>query len=190
MTFYEKIRQLMDDENISVRQFSKDTGIATTTLYGWGKGNTPNLATTMKLANYFNVPVEELQNIKDDAKLKEVSDAFRDNFYILCQNTHINKSAVFSVGKFSWSTFNEWLYGNKVISQSKINALCDIFDVSEEDVLDMNKKIELPITENKEEISVPEIDTLDKELLGLLKTMTQKQKHLLLIQAYDLIEKE
>ena len=62
---YERFRQLMSERNITSYQVSKDTGVSQTTLSYWKSGRSkPKLDKIIKIAIYFNVPLDEL--IKED----------------------------------------------------------------------------------------------------------------------------
>lgn len=55
---YSKFEELLQTRNVTAYQVSKATGVATATLSEWKKGSyTPKLDKLLKIANYFNVPV-------------------------------------------------------------------------------------------------------------------------------------
>lgn len=56
---HDEFIKLVNQAGKNVNQVAKDTGIPPTTLYEWGYGRSvPKLDKLMKLANYFNVPLE------------------------------------------------------------------------------------------------------------------------------------
>lgn len=56
---YEKLQKLLDERHITAYQVSKETGIATSTLSEWKSGTyKPKTDKLIKLADYFNVPLE------------------------------------------------------------------------------------------------------------------------------------
>lgn len=61
MPSYEKYASIRDRNNLSDYQVSKDTGIATTTLYDWKNGvSRPKVDKLRVLATYLNVSIEDL----------------------------------------------------------------------------------------------------------------------------------
>ncbi|MDD2972940.1 MAG: helix-turn-helix transcriptional regulator [Lachnospiraceae bacterium] len=64
MTFGERLKQLMDDKNITQRQISKELNIAVSTLNGYANDyRTPDFFTLASLAHYFNVSADYLLGI-------------------------------------------------------------------------------------------------------------------------------
>lgn len=56
---YTRIKALMDKKGISEYRLAKDIGIHQSTITLWKKGECePNLRTTVKLARYFEVPID------------------------------------------------------------------------------------------------------------------------------------
>ena len=57
----QKVKQLMKDQDLTVYALSKRTGISQATIAQWLHGrNGASVTSLQKLANYFNVPIEEL----------------------------------------------------------------------------------------------------------------------------------
>lgn len=64
---YKNFESLLKEKNLTAYQVSKETGVATATLSEWKKGTyTPKLEKLMKIAEYLDVPLEEL--IKEEVK--------------------------------------------------------------------------------------------------------------------------
>lgn len=58
---YKKFKQLLEERNITAYRVWKDTGIPQSTLSDWKSGrSTPKVDKLIKIANYFEVPLEEL----------------------------------------------------------------------------------------------------------------------------------
>ena len=56
---YEKYRALLDKENETSYQVSKETGISQTAFSNWKSGRSkPGLESLNKLSKYFGVPIE------------------------------------------------------------------------------------------------------------------------------------
>lgn len=56
---YEKIQTLLDKQGITAYRLSKETKIPYTCLVDWKQGRSkPKADKLLKLANYFNVPIE------------------------------------------------------------------------------------------------------------------------------------
>lgn len=57
---YERFEQLLVDKGVNANEVAKHTGIASSTLSAWKKGDyTPKIDKLCKIANYFGVPVTE-----------------------------------------------------------------------------------------------------------------------------------
>lgn len=58
---YEIFENLLQKHKTTIYRVSKDTGIPQTTLYEWKSGrSTPKVDKMIKIAKYFNVPLEDL----------------------------------------------------------------------------------------------------------------------------------
>lgn len=58
---YEIFEKLLQEHKTTIYRVSKDTGIPQTTLYEWKSGrSTPKVDKLLKIAEYFNVPLETL----------------------------------------------------------------------------------------------------------------------------------
>ena len=62
---YEKFERLLQERGVTAYEVAKQTGIQTATLSAWKKGEyTPKIDKLCKIANYFEIPVTELIDIK------------------------------------------------------------------------------------------------------------------------------
>ena len=58
---FEDFEKLLQEHKTTIYRVSKDTGIPQTTLYEWKSGrSTPKVDKMIKIADYFNVPLERL----------------------------------------------------------------------------------------------------------------------------------
>ena len=74
MTFGERLKQLMDDRNLSKRQISKELNIAVTTLNGYANDyREPDFLTLTSLAHYFNVSADYLLGISTVPLMSDIS---------------------------------------------------------------------------------------------------------------------
>lgn len=65
-TFCERLKELREEQNLSYRQLSKNTGFSDTALRKWEKGiQIPNIETLVTLAHYFNVSTDYLLGLVD-----------------------------------------------------------------------------------------------------------------------------
>lgn len=63
---YEKFEKLLDERNLTAYQVAKDTGLTSTLFSEWKSGKSkPKVDKLLKLAEYFNVPIEYF--LKEDA---------------------------------------------------------------------------------------------------------------------------
>ena len=67
MNFSEKLRLLIDEENITQKQFANDLNIAPSTIGGYVQGvSEPDFETLKRIALYFNVSSDYLLNIPEN----------------------------------------------------------------------------------------------------------------------------
>lgn len=64
---YQRIKELCKKNNISVRQLEKQLGLSTGSVSKWEK-SIPRADTLLKVANYFNVSIHYLLEIKEETK--------------------------------------------------------------------------------------------------------------------------
>lgn len=63
---YERFEELLKENDVTPYQVAKATGVATATLTNWKQGKyTPKVDKLMKIAAYFNVPLETLLDQKE-----------------------------------------------------------------------------------------------------------------------------
>lgn len=73
MTFGQRLKQLMDDRNITQRQLSAELNIAVSTLNGYANDHRePDFLTLAMFAQYFNVSTDYLLGITASSLLTEV----------------------------------------------------------------------------------------------------------------------
>lgn len=58
--FDKKLKSLLESHNLSVAELAKRTGVPRSTIQSWIAKATPNIYQVEKVANYFNVTVDEL----------------------------------------------------------------------------------------------------------------------------------
>lgn len=62
---YEKFERLLQERGVTAYEVAKSTNIAQSTLTAWKKGEyTPKIDKLCKIANYFEIPVTELIDVK------------------------------------------------------------------------------------------------------------------------------
>lgn len=69
MDFYDNYVRLCNSVGKTPSAVAKEIGIEKSTVSRWSKGSSPNHATKIKVADYFNVPVENLSS-KNEPKEK------------------------------------------------------------------------------------------------------------------------
>lgn len=88
MTFGQRLKQLMDDRNITQRQISKELNIAVSTLNGYANDyREPDFSTLSSLAHYFNVSADYLLGISTTPQLPDIAndhDAQRLLYFYQC----------------------------------------------------------------------------------------------------------
>tara|TARA_Y100001936_G_C15999309_1_gene626987 strand:- start:973 stop:1263 length:291 start_codon:yes stop_codon:yes gene_type:complete len=71
------LKRILEKNNITVAQLSRDTGVPRTNLHQWLTGSAPNIEQAYKVANYFNMSLEELCIEKCTDGLKCIGDEIR-----------------------------------------------------------------------------------------------------------------
>lgn len=80
--YYEKFRELCERARVTPGQVAKATGVASSTLTEWKKGRyTPKVDKLQLIADYFNVPLDELMSSEKvefyfDAKTAAIAQKF------------------------------------------------------------------------------------------------------------------
>jgi len=78
MSFNIKLRTLRKKKGLTQKELSSDLGVALSTVAMWETANRePDLATIRKIAEYFDVSIEELVN--DDLELGYTNYSFKNN---------------------------------------------------------------------------------------------------------------
>ena len=84
MGLHEKIRELRLNNNISQKKLADAIGVAQSSINYWEKGQrTPSVDAAQRLADYFNITLDELYDINDisvasNKSKKGVFDKFLD----------------------------------------------------------------------------------------------------------------
>lgn len=65
MSFANNLFLLMRQEGVTNYRLSKDLGVCQTTIANWKNGKMPQLAHLKKVADYFNVTMDELVDSQD-----------------------------------------------------------------------------------------------------------------------------
>lgn len=74
-----KLKQLIDEHDLSIPKLSKLTGISRKTLDNWSLGQKPrNISQVKKVASFFNITVDELCFDGSDVERSTVIDQYKD----------------------------------------------------------------------------------------------------------------
>lgn len=74
MTFGQRLKQLMDDRNITQRQISRELNIAVSTLNGYANDHRePDFLTLSIMAHYFNVSADYLLGISTPSSMADIA---------------------------------------------------------------------------------------------------------------------
>lgn len=60
MTFYERLKELLEQHSMTAKDLSNCVGITGASITGWKNGSIPNADVVIKIAEYFNTSVEYL----------------------------------------------------------------------------------------------------------------------------------
>lgn len=72
MSAIDRILSLIEERGITAYRLAKETGIAQSNIADWKKGKSnPSYGALVKIANYFEVPVEYLEGKSEDIKTTE-----------------------------------------------------------------------------------------------------------------------
>mgnify|MGYP005808507097 CR=1 FL=1 len=86
MTFNEKIKQLRDKHGISQKKLADAIGVAQSSINYWEKGErTPSIDAVQKLANYFDVTLDEILLNDSDINIVDTDvEQLRKEYQDLC----------------------------------------------------------------------------------------------------------
>ena len=102
MTTFERIKNLADNQKISLQKVAIDIGLSENAIYGW-KTRKPKGEDLAKIADYFHVSVDYLLGREDIEKIKEPVD-LKD-----IVSDHVN---------FEDVNWDEWLsFGGKPLTE-------------------------------------------------------------------------
>lgn len=82
MNFYEKYTVLCKSRNAEPREIIKELDISLSCLSKWKNGTIPNLASLMKISEYFNVTINSLVNDEEDFQLLGGSGSGKTRFFV------------------------------------------------------------------------------------------------------------
>lgn len=82
MNFYDKYVVLCRSKGTEPRKITKELGISLSSLSKWKNGRIPNLASLMKISEYFNVTINSLVNDEEDFQLIGGSGSGKTRFFV------------------------------------------------------------------------------------------------------------
>lgn len=81
MGLQEKIKELRSNKGISQKKLADAIGVAQSSINYWEKGQrTPSVAAAQKLADYFNITLDELYDIDDIDNIPESTNTLAAHF--------------------------------------------------------------------------------------------------------------
>ena len=118
MNFSEKLRLLIDEENITQKQFANDLNIAPSTIGGYVQGiSEPDFETLKRIALYFNVSADYLLNIPEN-KINNLAE--EELLRVFRSMTNEQQQLYIEQGKVFVRANNQLKAKNKVKSSSLI----------------------------------------------------------------------
>ncbi len=82
MNFYDKYVVLCRSKDTEPSKITKELGISLSSLSKWKNGRIPNLASLMKISEYFNVTINSLVNDEEDFQLIGGSGSGKTRFFV------------------------------------------------------------------------------------------------------------
>lgn len=130
--FQERLQELLEDNNLSRLQLSKNIGISFETLNGYfNKNFYPELSIAVKLSNYFNCSIHYLLGLTDDEKVNDNNNlTFIETLKKLIKEKHISVKKLMDNLNMSENNFYRWQRNTTKPSMDSLIALANFFDVS------------------------------------------------------------
>ena len=129
--FQERLKELLEDNNLSRLQLAKNLKISSTTINGYfNKNYYPNIEIAVAMSKYFNCSLNFLFGLTDDKKiLNKSNNTFFENFSMLIKE---NKTSIAKTMKnLNMSEYNYYRWRDGLLPKTvNIIDIAKYFDVS------------------------------------------------------------
>ena len=129
--FQERLKELLEDNNLSRLQLAKILNISSTTINGYfNKNYYPNIEIAVAMSKYFNCSLNFLFGLTDDKKnFDKSNNAFFENFSMLIKENKI--SVAKTMKNLNMSEYNYYRWRDGLIPKTvNIIDIAKYFDVS------------------------------------------------------------
>lgn len=128
--FGEKLRELMEERNLSATDIQRNTGISNSRIYDWQKyAIMPYLSSLIKLSDYFGVSIEYLTGRTDENNYDTLSprSTFPERLKLLAQEKNLSYYRIAKDNGFERNLITKWVRGASPILINLI-ILADYFN--------------------------------------------------------------
>lgn len=73
--FYDQIKEICDRKGIKITSLINSIGLSKGNIRNWKKGVNPKYETKVKIANYLNIPIEELLTPEEKLNREEINES-------------------------------------------------------------------------------------------------------------------
>lgn len=129
--FSESLQELMDEQNLSVQDLAKSTGIGFLNLYCYLRAERlPSVETAIALADYFGCSVGYLLGLEQERRTEnyKACPPFCEQLTFLIQYFGVSAYKIYSHTNISKARFFDWKSGKRKPSLDNILKLAEFFD--------------------------------------------------------------
>lgn len=181
--FQTRVRELREAAGYKSQQAFADTfGVAQSTVGGWESGKRePNYETTIRLSNFFNVPIDYLLGNEHNLMQDECSQLFRHNISIALELLNKDDFSDAPEAKYDYYKLQELVKSTYPLTLKEADEVADIIGVPlhnllREDYEDfLQQKTPTPVTEDG-------LNDIERLLMKYVKSLTSDQQKMLLAQ--------
>ena len=141
--FWENFYKLCEKNNEKPLHVVKNIGISVGSITKWKNGSVPSGASLSKLAEYFNVTVDELLSDGEPTESKAAPSLFYSNFMYLCEHEKTPPEKVAAALDLQPSVINSWKNGS-VPKWGVLYNVAGYFNVPLADLIGTDMRAEKP----------------------------------------------
>lgn len=166
----EKLDFLMKERCINKSELSRQSGIPYMTIINFYEKGTDNvkLSTLKKLSKYFNVSLDDLADDQIsiiDSKLEKKEEldnkeTFSKNLRYYMEITGKTRNTICDDLGFKYTTFTDWVNGNKYPRIDKIEMLANYFGIKKSDLIE--EKPAVQVNNGQDPLVVKAMELLNK----------------------------
>lgn len=192
--FKKRFIELCNLKKESPSYVCRQVGISSANYSQWTDESVPRKATLMRIADYFNVPVECLLSDEESIHTEKprMSRMFWNNFVSLCNKNEVSPNYVAKELGISSGTVTGWKQGSSP-RDTALQRIADYFNIPVEHLLSSVCEAgaeAVPAEKERKRNLTPVIGDIEKELLVICSKLDMKRKNALLTKAYELLDQK